>query len=107
MQIEASMPPILELLDYINDHKANAANHLHTHHPIAHCLPNPHRSHHITTEDGLPFQELHKPIGACMSTASKQQCQIKNAKCTNLIQIGQRIPTNTERIDKFAEPPWH
>ena len=84
MQIEALMPPILELPNYINDHKANTANHLHMCHPIAHHLPNPHRSHHITTEDGLLFQELHKPIGAHTSTASKQQHQIKNAKCTSL-----------------------
>ena len=35
MEVEASMPPICLLIDYINNQKAIAANHLHPCHPVA------------------------------------------------------------------------
>jgi hypothetical protein len=107
MEVEASMPPIRLLIDYINDRKAIAANHLHPCHPVAQRLPSPHHSLQTLANDGLPFQEPHKPIGAWVSRTNHIRLESKNTQCTHLLKIGQRILTNWEKIDKFAEPPWH
>ena len=107
MQIEASLPPARLLLDYMNNRKAIAANHHHPRHPVAQRLPDPHRSAQILENDGLPFQEPCKPIGARVSRANRARLETKNAQCTHLWKIGRKILTHTEKIDKFTEPPWH
>jgi hypothetical protein len=33
--------------------------------------------------------------------------KLKTLSVPNLYNIGQRILTHTEKINKFAEPPWH
>ena len=107
MQVEASMPPVRLLLDYIKDRKATAFNHLHPRHPVAQRLPFPHRSLQTLANDGVPFQEPCKPIGPRVSRTNHTRLENKNAQCTHLLKIGQRILINSEKIDKVTEPPWH
>ena len=107
MQIEASLPPISLVLDYTLDRKANAATHLNPRHPISQRLPLPHRSNDIRPTDGVLFQDPHRPIGANTRPENRATREQRNAKCTSIYKIGQQMVTNTERINRHAEPPWH
>jgi hypothetical protein len=107
MQIEAAIPPIALTLDYMVQRKAYAAQHFSTRHPVTHRLPTQHRSNDIRASDGLPFPEPHKHIGIHTSPANRTARETKNTKCTSIYKIGQHMLTNTEKIDKALEAPWH
>ena len=107
MQIEALIPPITLTLDYAVKRKANAIQHFSLRHPVTHRLPAQHWSNDIRTTDSLLFEEPHKAIGNHTRPKNRAARELKNAKCTPIYRIGQHILTNTEKIDKTAEAPWH
>ena len=107
MQIEASIPPINLTLDYINKRKANTIQHYNPRHPVTHRLLIQHQSNNVHATDGLLFKEPHKPISNRTRPENRAAREQKNAKCTPVFRIGQHMLTNTEKINKTAEAPWH
>ena len=74
---------------------------------MTHRLPAQHQSNDIHATDGLLFEEPHKAIGNHTRPENRAARELKNAKCTPIYRIGQHILTNTEKINKTAEAPWH
>ena len=107
MQIEALIPPITLTLDYTVKRKANAIQHYGPRHPVTHHLPAQHWSNDVHTTDRLLFKEPPKTIGNHMRPENRAARELKNAKCTPIYRIGLHILTNTEKINKTAEAPWH
>jgi ribonuclease HI len=122
MEIEASIPPIAITLHHLNDCAANRMCHLGSHHPVALRLPSPLREaatpqadtpvaalepHTRMSTGAPPFPLPHKRTGLRGTPEQREANLRKKDECTPLWKIATRIMPNSERIDKFAAPPWH
>ena len=105
LEIECSIPPIHQYLDYINDRTALRFNRLDGRHPISNRLPTEHRIHPIATPP--PLDPPHKKSRNWSDPARRARDRSKQLQSTTLWRIATRMAPNSEVIDATDEPPWH
>ena len=105
LEIECSIPPIHEYLDYTNDRAALCFNRLSSHHPIVVRLPE-NLQPHITIKPP-PLNPPHKNTRNWQDAMRCTADKAKHAQCTTLWQLASHMVPNSEIIDGTAELPWH
>jgi hypothetical protein len=105
LEIECSIPPIPQYLNYLNDRATLRFNRLDERHPISNRLPTEHRIHPIA--EPPPLDPPHKPSRNWSDPTRCDRDRLKQLQKTTLWQIATCMIPNSEIINSMAEPPWH